>query len=340
MLNSLRGRGGCYKHTFYGISSHQCMEATPAVACANRCTFCWRSGSHPVAMTWKFHVDDPETIVNGMLDSHASLVKQLKGAEVDHEKFAEASKAPKHAALSLVGEPVWYPRINEFIDLLHKKRISTFLVTNGQFPESLRNLNPVTQLYLSVDAADPDTWKSLDRPLFADYWDRFMECIDILKEKGVEQRTVCRLTLLKDKNMGGKYAELLSRASPSFIEVKGATFAAWDESKTGLTMDNVPWFHEVLEFAKMLQKDLSDEYEIACVHEHSCSVLLARRDRYQVEGKWSTWIDFEKFLDDPSRGSDEFMRETPEWALEGSAGLGFDPEHSRHRPPRIRAETD
>ncbi|KAK3271790.1 hypothetical protein CYMTET_19886, partial [Cymbomonas tetramitiformis] len=25
----LRGRGGCYKHTFYGIESHRCMEATP-----------------------------------------------------------------------------------------------------------------------------------------------------------------------------------------------------------------------------------------------------------------------------------------------------------------------
>jgi tRNA wybutosine-synthesizing protein 1 len=24
----LRGRGGCYKHTFYGIASYQCMEAT------------------------------------------------------------------------------------------------------------------------------------------------------------------------------------------------------------------------------------------------------------------------------------------------------------------------
>ena len=22
----LRGRGGCYKHTFYGIASYQCME--------------------------------------------------------------------------------------------------------------------------------------------------------------------------------------------------------------------------------------------------------------------------------------------------------------------------
>lgn len=28
----LRGRGGCYKHTFYGINSSQCMEMTPSLA--------------------------------------------------------------------------------------------------------------------------------------------------------------------------------------------------------------------------------------------------------------------------------------------------------------------
>ena len=38
----LRGRGGCYKHTFYGIESHRCMESTPSLACANKCVFCWR----------------------------------------------------------------------------------------------------------------------------------------------------------------------------------------------------------------------------------------------------------------------------------------------------------
>jgi tRNA wybutosine-synthesizing protein 1 len=32
----LRGRGGCYKHTFYGIQSFQCMEMTPSLACANK----------------------------------------------------------------------------------------------------------------------------------------------------------------------------------------------------------------------------------------------------------------------------------------------------------------
>ena len=45
----LRGRGGCYKHAFYGIESHRCMEATPSLACANKCVFCWRHHTNPGA---------------------------------------------------------------------------------------------------------------------------------------------------------------------------------------------------------------------------------------------------------------------------------------------------
>ena len=44
----------------------------------------------------------------------------------------------QHCALSLVGEPIMYPQINTLIDLLHNKDISTFLVTNAQFPQAIR----------------------------------------------------------------------------------------------------------------------------------------------------------------------------------------------------------
>ena len=36
---------------------------------------------------------------------------------------------------------------------LHRRKISSFLVTNAQFPEQIEQLQPVTQLYVSVDAA-------------------------------------------------------------------------------------------------------------------------------------------------------------------------------------------
>ena len=46
----LRGRGGCYKHTFYGIKSYQCMEMTPSLACANKCVFCMFNCSELLCM--------------------------------------------------------------------------------------------------------------------------------------------------------------------------------------------------------------------------------------------------------------------------------------------------
>ena len=79
---------------------------------------------------------------------------------------------PRHCALSLVGEPIMYPEIDKFVGLLHQRRISTFLVTNAQFPDAIKNLPAITQLYVSVDAATPETLKAIDRPLFGDYWVR------------------------------------------------------------------------------------------------------------------------------------------------------------------------
>jgi tRNA wybutosine-synthesizing protein 1 len=56
---------------------------------------------------------------------------------VKPERFAEGLN-PCHCALSLVGEPIMYPEINSFVQLLHSKQISSFLVTNAQFPEAIR----------------------------------------------------------------------------------------------------------------------------------------------------------------------------------------------------------
>lgn len=66
----------------------------------------------------------------------------------------------RHCALSLVGEPIMYPEINAILTELHKRHISSFLVTNAQFPDRIRHLVPITQLYVSVDAATRDTLKA------------------------------------------------------------------------------------------------------------------------------------------------------------------------------------
>ena len=56
---------------------------------------------------------------------------------VKPERMAEGMQA-KHCALSLVGEPIMYPEINALAGLLHDRGISTFLVTNAQFPDAIR----------------------------------------------------------------------------------------------------------------------------------------------------------------------------------------------------------
>ena len=47
------------------------------------------------------------------------------------ERFEEAQNV-RHCALSLVGEPIIYPEINRFLDLLHDEGVSSFLVSNAQ----------------------------------------------------------------------------------------------------------------------------------------------------------------------------------------------------------------
>ncbi|KOO32999.1 tRNA wybutosine-synthesizing protein 1-like protein [Chrysochromulina tobinii] len=72
------------------------------------------------------------------------------------------------------------------------------MVTNAQFPEQMETLRPCTQLYISVDAPTATELKAVDRPLFADFWERFLKCVDLLREK--QQRTVFRLTLVNGWN--------------------------------------------------------------------------------------------------------------------------------------------
>lgn len=333
----LRGRGGCYKHTFYGIESHRCMETTPSLACANKCVFCWRHHTNPVGTEWKWKMDEPEMIVEGAIANHYSLIKQFKGVPgVKPERFAEGFSI-KHCALSLVGEPIMYPKINEFIGMLHSKGISSFLVTNAQFPDAIKNLEPVTQLYVSVDAATPESLKKIDRPLFKDYWPRFVDSLKALSEKG--QRTVYRLTLVKAWNAEeiAAYADLVEHGKPDFIEVKGVTYCGDTSTAGGLTMKNVPWHEEVLHFVQQLT-DAIPEYEVACEHEHSNCVLIANT-KFKVDNSWCTWIDYGKFHSLHQRHSAngenftamDYMAPTPSWAVIGSKERGFDPTETRWR---------
>ncbi|NXQ54117.1 TYW1 synthase, partial [Anthoscopus minutus] len=328
----LRGRGGCYKHTFYGIESHRCMEATPSLACANKCVFCWRHHTNPVGTEWRWKMDQPEVILQEAIEKHQNMIRQFKGVSGVKAARLQEALAVKHCALSLVGEPIMYPHINRFVRLLHQHGISTFLVTNAQFPEEIRRLEPVTQLYVSVDASTKESLRRIDRPLFKDFWQRFLDSLKALAEK--QQRTVYRLTLVKAWNVDElkAYADLISLGKPDFIEVKGVTYCG-ESSASSLTMANVPWHGEVVSFVQELAQ-LLPEYGIACEHEHSNCLLLAH-SKFQVGGEWRTWIDYGRFQElvrehERSGGSRtftaaEYTARTPPWALFGARERGFDP---------------
>jgi tRNA wybutosine-synthesizing protein 1 len=336
--SALRGRGSCYKFSFYGIASHLCMETTPSLSCSNKCVFCWRHGTNPVGTTWRWKVDPPEMIFEGVKEGHYKKIKMMKGVPgVRAERFAEAMRI-RHCALSLVGEPIFYPHINEFTALLHNERISSFLVCNAQHPDQLATLKPVTQLYVSIDASNKESLRKIDRPLHRDFWERFLRCLDILKERRFEQRTVFRLTLVKGFNIEDEaegYADLVERALPCFIEVKGVTYCGTSTSSSaGLTMQNVPFYSEIQAFVIALNAALEKRglaYGLAAEHAHSCCVLLAS-ERFRIDGKWHTLIGYEKFFNclesgKPFKPEDYVGEPTPEWALWGNGG--FDPRDER-----------
>jgi tRNA wybutosine-synthesizing protein 1 len=192
---------------------------------------------------------------------------------------------------------------------------------------------------VSIDASNKDSLRKIDRPLHRDFWERFCACLDILKKRRFEQRTVFRLTLVKNFNMADEvrgYADLVERALPGFVEVKGVTFCGTSAAGgAGLTMQNVPFYEEVAAFVEALAEELKGRglhYGIAAEHAHSCCVLLADKERFHRDGKWATRIDFEKFFElyeaeGQWRPEDYIGGDTPEWALWGNGG--FDPRDTR-----------
>lgn len=248
----------------------------------------------------------------------------------------------RHCALSLVGEPIFYPYINEFTAMLHAEHISSFLVCNAQHPDQLATLKPVTQLYVSIDASNRESLRKIDRPLNRNFWELFCRCLDIIREKRQTQRTVYRLTLVKGFNMDDEaegYADLVARGLPCFVEVKGVTYCGTSSSAgAGLTMQNVPFYEEVAEFVVKLNEALQRrglDYGIAAEHAHSCCILIASK-RFYVDDKWHTVIDYDRFFELLATGRDfapeEYMAPTQTWAYFGQGG--FDPADERVKRKR------
>ena len=292
----MKNEGGCYKFVFYGIRSHQCLQMTTSLFCANRCTFCWRGQKAPVSESWYGPIDEPSHIIKHAIDAHLGLLVGLEGNDKVPKRMKEEYRSMRHVALSLTGEPITYPRLNELLEEFHRRKISTFLVTNAQFPEAIENIKNVTQLYLSVDAPTQDLLKDIDRPLFKHYYERLLKSLDAAARK--KFRTCIRLTIIKGKNdlHPEGYAELIKRGDPDFIEVKAYMHVG--ASLIYHSKEQSPEHSHVKAFALELLNHLP-EYELVSEHLPSKVVLLVKKEAPPYR-----FIDFQKFFEIVNSGGE------------------------------------
>ncbi len=252
------GGPGCYKNTFYGIKSHQCVQMTPALnSCTENCAFCWRfQGFDSMRISEE---DDPEFILDESIRQHLKLISGFKGNPKVSKEIWEEATHPKHIAISLTGEPTLYSKLGEFIALAKKRGISTFLVSNGTMPSVLEKLDPLpTQLYITVAAPNKKIFNELLRPSIGSGWENLNRTLDLLPS--LDTRTVIRHTLVKSINMPfiDEYSVLDRKADPDFIESKGYVHVG--SSMVWLSEDNMPSHDDIIEFSRQLGERLGYEF--------------------------------------------------------------------------------
>ena len=250
---SLVDEGFCYKEKFYGIKSHGCCQMTPFVTCPNECVHCWRPIELGLDNEIK-KIDTPKQIIDRCILEQRRLLSGFKGnRKVNMKKLKEAQE-PTQFAISLIGEPTLYPKLAELILQLRKAKKTSFLVTNGLYPEKLSELEEKkalpTQLYISLNSPNKKMYDKWHKSKLKDAWSRFNKSLGIMKT--LKTRRVIRMTLVRDLNMiePENYAKLIMKAEPDFIEVKG--FMSVGFARKRLDYDRMPTHPEINKFSEKL----------------------------------------------------------------------------------------
>lgn len=265
---SILDRGVCYKEKFYGIESHRCLQMAPAVPnCQQKCEFCWRDLSYTQTQ-WDGEYDDPKTIIDEAIEAQNNLLCGFFGNDKANKEKLEESKTPTNAAISLAGEPMLYPEIDELIAEFNRRNFTTFVVSNGQCVDKLKNLeNEPYQLYLSLDAPTKKIYNEVCQPQISEGWDNLNQSLDTLAS--FNSRTCIRTTCVKGRNMINpeKYGKLIKKSNPDFVEIKA--YMCVGSSRYRLTPDNMPTFDEVKSFAQKIGencgKKIVNESEVSRV---------------------------------------------------------------------------
>ncbi|MDI6730565.1 MAG: 4-demethylwyosine synthase TYW1 [Candidatus Altarchaeum sp.] len=271
---SLTDNGVCYKEKFYGIKSHRCIQMSPSLMnCTYSCTFCWRL--HELSPKISDGIfDEPEEIVEKSIIAQRVLLSGFKGNKnINIKKFEEAQN-PNQVAISLVGEPLLYPKIYNLIEAYKRRNFTTFVVSNGSVPKKNAEIKP-TQLYISMNAPDEEIFKKICRPSIKDAWKIYNESLEFFSKKSDVKRVI-RLTMIKDFNSHNieGYAKLIEKANPDFIECKSFMFVGGSRHEPGLSLDKMLTMKEILEFSEKLEKVTG--YKIKDYKEESRVALLTR----------------------------------------------------------------
>ena len=284
---SFKNGGDCYKMKFYGITTHRCMEFSPAgMYCENRCIYCWRPMEFYNSMKMpEDKVAEPEAIVTKLMEEREKLIMGHYGDPKSDMKKLDESLLPSHYAISLSGEPTMYPKLPQLIKYLKTlpETKSIFLVTNGQEPDMIQRLQDEdalpTQLYLSTNAPNEEMFRIINKPKYKDSWQRWNTTLEMLSK--LDTRTVIRITLIKDYNFKEElipeFAKMLKRANAHFIEAK--SYMHVGRSTNRLEYSNVLDMSEVRHFASELAKQ-SEIFSIMDESEVSRIVILQNRQRF------------------------------------------------------------
>lgn len=275
----LRKGDCCYKHHFYGISTGKCLEMSPVLVCNQRCRHCWRD--HSLFSNKVEEADRSEEIIEGCIAARKKLLIGFKGSEKTDKKCFEECLKPKQAAISLSGEPCLYPKLPELIKKFYEKGFeSVFLVTNGTKPEMIEKIGklekPPTNIYLSVEAWDKESYKDFCKPFEEKQWEKIKETMEVLKKLKKEGKiqTVLRITCIKSFNMdkAGEFKWMAEKMEPKFIECKGYMFLG--QSRKRMEQENMPTHKEVKEFGEELARLTG--YKMKGEQEESRVVLLGK----------------------------------------------------------------
>lgn len=256
---------------------------SPYISCPNSCIHCWRPIELDLNLSLNPKIketDKQEKIIEECIKAQKKLLSGFKGnKKVNIKKWKEAQN-PRQFAISLIGEPTLYLKLAELIKELRKQKKTSFLVTNGLYPEKLLELKKKkalpTQLYVSLNTPNKQMYDKWHKSKIKNAWRKFNETLSILPK--LPTRKVIRMTLVRDLNMiePENYAKLIKKSKADFVEVKGFMSVGFARKRLGY--EKMPSHAEIKAFSKKLLKFLP-KYKFLDEQEFSRVVLLGKNKK-------------------------------------------------------------